>query len=266
MDDTGTWHYGLVARYWEEVNAADPGELAYYRAAIERYGEPALDLGCGAGRLLVPLCAAGLDVDGADVSQDMLDRAMAAAGRAGIDLAGRLVRCSFSGLELARRHRTVICVDSFGIGGSRADDELALRGIHENLEPGGALVFSIDLATPAQIEGLADPARVYPSEWPVAGRRARLADGDELELVTRVAWFDRVTRVETMEIRARLWHGDTLKAEQEGRLLWSHYSLADLLAMLATAGFRDVNVEGCYTGRPATSTDETVVLVARRVS
>ena len=201
-----------------------------------------------------------------DVSQDMLDRAMAAAGRAGVDLAGRLVRCSFSGLDLARRYRTVICVDSFGIGGSRADDERALQGIHEHLEPGGTLVFSIDLATPAQIEPLSDPARAYPSPWPVAGRRDRLADGDELELVTRVASFDPATRVETMEIRARLWRGDALLVEELGRLLWSHYTTGELLAMLKAAGFGEVQVQGGYTGRPATATDDTVVLVARRVS
>ena len=32
----------------------------------------ALDLGCGTGRLLVPLVQTGLDLDGCDVSLDML--------------------------------------------------------------------------------------------------------------------------------------------------------------------------------------------------
>src|SRR5438270_14021486 len=54
-----TWHYGLVAQYWAEFNVAAPEELAYYRAAIERYGQPALDLACGTGRILVPLLKAG---------------------------------------------------------------------------------------------------------------------------------------------------------------------------------------------------------------
>ena len=51
---SGTWHYGLVARWWAEVNRPDEAELAYLRTAIHRFGEPALDLGCGAGRLLLP--------------------------------------------------------------------------------------------------------------------------------------------------------------------------------------------------------------------
>ena len=66
-----TWHYGLVARWWAEFNAPGPDELAFYRGVIERDGQPALDLGCGAGRLLLPLLSAGLDVDGCDISPDM---------------------------------------------------------------------------------------------------------------------------------------------------------------------------------------------------
>ncbi len=58
--ESGTWHYGLIARWWAEFNAAAPEELAYFRAAIRRFGEPALDLGCGRGRILMPLLAQGL--------------------------------------------------------------------------------------------------------------------------------------------------------------------------------------------------------------
>ena len=69
---SGTWHYGLIARWWAEVNRPEVAEIAYLRAAIARFGEPALDLGCGLlctyylpGRLCEMLEGAGLaDVDG----------------------------------------------------------------------------------------------------------------------------------------------------------------------------------------------------------
>ena len=41
-----------MARWWAEFKEPEPAELAFYRDAIERFGEPALDLACGAGRLL----------------------------------------------------------------------------------------------------------------------------------------------------------------------------------------------------------------------
>ncbi len=100
---TGTWHYGLIARWWAEVNQPDEAELACLRAAIARFGEPTLDLGCGTGRLLVPLLAEGLDVDGTDISPDMLGYVRDAAEVAGIDVEGRLAAQPFDGLDRPRR-------------------------------------------------------------------------------------------------------------------------------------------------------------------
>ena len=68
-DSVKTWHYGLMAQHWAERNTTGP-EIAYFQQQIERYGQPALDAGCGTGRLLIPFLHAGLDVDGCDVSAD----------------------------------------------------------------------------------------------------------------------------------------------------------------------------------------------------
>ncbi len=261
-----TWHHGLMARWWSEVNTLLPEELAYYRGAIERYGEPALDLGCGTGRLLVGLLEAGLDVDGVDVSADMLATARAVGEARGLAMDGRLAIGAFHELAPQRRYRTIVCCDSFAIGGSRTADALALRRIHDALEPGGAFVFSIDVLTVAAAAVPPDPSRSYPAPWPESRPRARLADGDELELLSRTAAMDPVERVETMEVRVRLWHADALVAEERGRLLWTMYTVEELRATLTDAGFAEISVEGVYSGRPATADDETVVFVARRVS
>ncbi len=84
MASPETWHYGLVARWWAECNPPEPEELAFYRSWVEGDGQPALDLGCGTGRLLLPLVREGLEVHGCDISADMLAhcREQADAGRA----------------------------------------------------------------------------------------------------------------------------------------------------------------------------------------
>ena len=68
--DAQTWHYGVVARWWAEFNVDGP-EIDYFRVFVEA-GQPALDAACGTGRLLIPYLHAGLDVDGSDISPDML--------------------------------------------------------------------------------------------------------------------------------------------------------------------------------------------------
>lgn len=83
MEQPQIWHYGLIARDWAEFALDGGKEAQYFKSKIETYGQPALDLGCGTGRLLIPLLQAGLDVDGCDYSQDMLDQCAARAKKEG---------------------------------------------------------------------------------------------------------------------------------------------------------------------------------------
>jgi SAM-dependent methyltransferase len=270
-DESGTWHYGLIARWWAEFNEAEPDELAYYRAAIERFGQPALDLACGTGRLLIPLRAAGLEVDGVDISPDMLALAETRAGREGLRL--RLTAQAMHELDLPRTYGTIYICDSFGIGGRRDHDLETLRRIHRHLAPGGALVFSLELPYDGRDETTwarwlagrrTDIPRPWPKEAESAGNRRRTADGDEIELISRLGALDPLGQVERLEMRARLWHDGAVVAEEEHSLLASLYFAQEIVGMLERTGFDDVVIEDPYTGRPASGDDGTVVFVARR--
>ena len=81
-DTPATWHYGLVAKWWAEFTEDGP-EIAYFQKHVER-GQPALDVACGTGRLLIPFLRAGLDVDGCDVSADMIAVCREKAEREGL--------------------------------------------------------------------------------------------------------------------------------------------------------------------------------------
>lgn len=80
-------------------------EIAYCQQKIEQYGQPALDAGCGTGRLLIPFLRAGLDVDGCDVSGDMLVYCQQAADRAGVS--PRLYQQALHQLALPRPYQTI---------------------------------------------------------------------------------------------------------------------------------------------------------------
>ncbi len=265
--DGGTWHHGLIARWWAEFNHGEPDELAYYEAAIRRYGEPALDLGCGTGRILLPLVAAGLDVDGVDVSADMIAHA-----RTGAELAdaspGLFVQAGHE-LDLPRRYRTIYVCGVFGIGGRRDLDLETLHRAYAHLEPGGALVlwheFPYAGVSPDRWSVWLEGRRQgLPRDWHDAADRQRLADGDEIELDTRLFAFDPSTQCQELEIRARLWHEGAMVREETRRLSENLYFNQEILLVLGEAGFGDVSVEAAYEGRPATSDDETVVFIARK--
>jgi SAM-dependent methyltransferase len=264
-EEPRTWHYGLVARWWAEFNEPDPDEFAFFRAFVERDGQPALDLACGTGRLLLPLLKDGFDVDGCDVSNDMLDLCRRQSERVG--LAPRLYTQAMHALDLPRAYRTIFACGGFGLGGTREQDVAALRRCHRQLAPGGTLVFDHELPYAHATEWpywLPEQHERLPQPWPSEGMRRRAADGDEIELRSRVAAFDPLAQTMTRQIRAALWRDGEVVAEEEHSLRENLYFRNEVVLLLAQAGFGEVSVQGAYTDAAATVDDTTVVFVARK--
>jgi SAM-dependent methyltransferase len=259
-----TWHHGLVARWWAEFNVDGP-EIAYFQARIERHGQPALDGGCGTGRLLLPFLRAGLDVDGCDLSPDMLAHCQARAAREG--LTPRLYAQAMHDLDLPRTYRTIVLCGSFGLGGTRADDVEALQRLYRHLEPGGMLALDYHLPygnAATWRYWLKERRRELPTAWPVSGTRRRAADGSELELLVRLVDLDPLEQHWTSQMRARQWRGEHLIAEEEHTLQGNSYFKHELVLLLERAGFGDIHVYGGYTEAAATAADDVLVLLATK--
>ncbi|MFN8590927.1 MAG: class I SAM-dependent methyltransferase [Thermomicrobiales bacterium] len=263
-DQPQSWHYGLVARWWAEFNTADPDELAFYQKIIETNGGPALDLACGAGRLLLPLLRAGLDVDGADISPDMLNQCRRLAEREG--LTPTLLQGAMHDVPLPRTYGTIFICDSFNIGGDRGHDLATLRRCHQHLAPGGVLVFNayVSYNPDEWAFWLPERRQALPEPWPDTDLRKRAADGDEIALSSRVIELDPLTQRHTKQIRIRLWRGDNLIQEEEGILAANLYFPQELLLMLDVAGFAGVEVRGDYSDQPAGPDDMMLVYIARK--
>lgn len=261
-----TWHHGLIARYWAEFNDDfRPHEIPYFQRFIEGDGQPALDVACGTGRLLLPFLRAGLDVDGCDVSADMIALCREKAEREG--LAPNLYVQPMHALDLPRRYRTIFVCGAFGLGSDREQDLEALRRFHHSLEPGGTLLVDIEVPYAD-----AEQWRYWPkggraslpeaAEPPQGRRRAR--DGGEYGLRSRYIAFDPLEQRVSLEMHAQMWRDDTLEAEEVHRLDIGLYFKNELLLTLERAGFEDVVVHGDHVEAPPTADDEFIVFVARK--
>jgi SAM-dependent methyltransferase len=258
-----TWHYGVVARWWAEFNLEGP-EIAYFQRFVEG-GQPALDLACGTGRLLIPYLKAGLDVDGCDISSEMLALCRERAEHEG--LAPNLYVQAMHELDLPRRYATIYICGGFGLGGNRDHDAEALRRIYEHLEPGGQ--FIVDNEVPFND---ADSWRYWSKDVrvqlpepfeEVRGRRTA-SDGTELELRSRTVELDPLSQRVTMEILATAYRDGEVVEQGTHVLKMTVYFTNEVVLLLEAAGFTEIELRGDYADQEPTSDTRFVVFHARK--
>ncbi len=260
-----TWHYGLVATWWAEFNAGGP-EIEYFRPFVER-GQPALDVACGTGRLLIPYLAAGLDVDGCDVSADMIARCREKAEAAG--LSPTLFVQPMHELDPPRTYRTIYVCGGFGLGSTREQDAQALSRFHACLEPGGTLVLDNENpyagGSPWRLWQAEERAGL-PRPWkPLEDvERRRGSDGAEYGLQSRAVDLDPLEQRLALELRASMWRDGELVGQDEHTLHLTLYFKNELLLLLERAGFENVVVHGDHRAEPPTRDSRFVVFVATK--
>ncbi len=258
------WHYGLMAERWGEFLTEAP-EAPFFLREMERHGQPVLDLGCGAGRLLLPMLEAGVDADGCDISPDMLAQCRRAATAKGHNPALRAQ--PMHALQMQRRYRMIYICDSFGLGGGRDNDLETLRRCYDHLEDGGALLVGIDAEyteREAWDQWLPERRRALPEPWPEDGRTSVAADGSEHVARFRNTAVDPLEQTYSREVRLEKWVAGTLVSSEQYQLRGDMYLKNEVELMLRVAGFRDVTVRGDYTDDPATPDHEKLILTAIR--
>jgi SAM-dependent methyltransferase len=261
-----TWHYGLIARYWGEFNDDfRMHEVPYFQKFIEGDGQPALDVACGTGRLLLPYLRAGLDVDGCDVSADMIAVCREKARSEG--LSPNLYVQPMHALDLPHRYRTIFVCGAFGLGSDRERDGAALRGFHDWLEPGGTLLLDMEVPYADAKQWsfwLKDGRASLPEAARPPGRRRAASDGAEYALRSRYLELDPLDQRVSLDMRIELWRDGALEAEEDHRLDIGLYFKNEVLMMLERAGFADVVVHGDHVEAAPTPEDEFIVFVATR--
>jgi ubiquinone/menaquinone biosynthesis C-methylase UbiE len=135
-------YHGLMAEAWDLLRGDTSvwEDRPFYLELIRRFGEPVLDVGCGTGRLLLDYLAEGVEIEGVDVSPDMLALCRAKASTLGLE--PTLYEQAVEDLQLPRRYRTIIVPSSsIQLVIDPATAERAVARLAAHLEPGGALVM-----------------------------------------------------------------------------------------------------------------------------
>ncbi len=260
MDTNAESHqiFDRFARFYDDDYRDYQDDIEAIAMLAAEYGDPLLELGCGTGRVLVPLALAGHTITGIDISRTLMDRAARKLARHKLVDRATLVQGDLRTFDLARKDFAfAFCTSNTLMHFTAPDDQLGvLRNAWRHLRPGGYLfvdLFNPDIPRLLAINGLMEFADQWRDD----------ATGAEVQ-----KWS-----VRTIDLAEQLQ--DTLFIYEETfadgrsqrtncpftlRFLWR--SEAEL--MLRLASFVVEDLWGDFDGSPYSSESEHLILLAQK--
>lgn len=218
-----------------------------------------LELGCGTGRVLIPIARLGKEITGADSSPRTLTQCRARLDKEPSNVRATLVQADMRDLDLNDRFSLImIPFRPFQHLMAVSDQIATLDAIHRHLEPGGRLVFDVFNPNPRYLlEDRTDEREDTPEvdlpdnrSFRRTGRVAAVHIADqysEIELIYYVRGADGVTQ--------RLVHGFLM------RWYWRY----ELEHLLMRCNFRVKAVFGDFNRSPLTDASPEMIVVAERI-
>lgn len=251
--------YDRFAPFYDLEFAEFDDDWPLYRAFADHGGGPILELGCGTGRLVVPLAEAGYDVVGVDRSPAMLARARAAVERAGVRARATLVEDDMRTLDTLgqRRFTLAFCaINSFLHLGSQAEQLASLGAIFARLNPGGVLL--LDLFPPHP-----DILDEYDGRLIHAGTYRDPATGERIDKLSTTVLDSAEQRMDTTFFYDRL-RADGRVERVAAPFTFRYVGRYELQLLLERVGYTDVAFYGSYDLEPFTAASDRMIAVAVR--
>lgn len=250
------WHgWDTYAAFYDWENARTLGrrDVAFWRRIIRGENAPTLELGCGTGRLLIPMARTGVPMVGIDRSPDMLVRAAERVRRLPRAQRPRLIRGDIRTLPFRDRSFGVVMAP-YGLLQSllrEADLAALLADVRRVLRKGGLLGIDLVPDLPAWKE--------YRDRVSLRGRGPR---GGELTLVESVRQDRR--RKLTIFDEEFIEQKGSRKTRHTFSLTFRTLSLPDVVERLAAAGFVVEELLGDYRGGRWADDSEEWLILARK--
>ncbi|HEY0249975.1 MAG TPA: methyltransferase domain-containing protein [Kofleriaceae bacterium] len=252
-------HYADAALYDYEYRRRR-ADVTWYRELAKQRSGPILELGCGSGRVTLPLARDGHEVFGIDQSAAMLKTLHARVAAAPSSVAGRIrsANANLCTFDVPGKYGLVIA--AFNVLEhlyTRGELAACLARVAAHLAPGGAFAFDV------QMQDLAWLIRDPNKRW----AKTRFTDPTTKKQMFYSTNHDYDPVGQIVNIRLFYDPADGSKAGSRiVKLSQRKYFPAELEALVANSGFRVTERYGDFAWRSLDATAESQVLICERFS
>jgi 2-polyprenyl-3-methyl-5-hydroxy-6-metoxy-1,4-benzoquinol methylase len=228
-----------------------PPDLPFYLERVAAAGGPVLELGCGTGRLCIPLASQGHQIWGLDLSAPLLERARRKAAELGA--AVELRHGDLRSFDLARQFRLVLMpynvfnhlTDLPSISG-------CLSSVRRHLGAGSQLI--IDTFNPSLRALSSSPTAVKPViEYVHPKLRVKV-------VLTEQNAYDEASQINTITWSYKVGEQEAARVDVLRMRIFFPQELDGLLSL---NGFEIEQKLGDYDGRPFTSSSPKQLMICR---
>lgn len=240
--------YTVTAQFYDLASAyQDRTDKDFYLARAREAQGPVLEIGCGTGRVLLPIAQAGIDITGLDSSPSMLDICRAQAPGA------PLVVGDMRAFDLGRRFALItIPFRPFQHLYDVSDQIACLAAVRRHLAPGGRFIF--DVFDP-NLKGVMTPDGDDFLDFEFTSR-----EGRPVERWVRRLRHDRPRQV--LEMEMRFVDKDTRELVATALLTMRYYFRWEVEHLLARCGFQVLDVLGDFDGSPIDARPREMIFIS----
>ena len=248
--------YALLPALYDLEHAGFRDDIDLYLQLAEVIGDPVLELGCGTGRILVPLAASGHRVTGVDRSGPMLERARVSLAERDLSNRALLHEGPMDQADQAPGGPfglVIVSLNGLMHLATAAAQRAALRAAHRALDPRGMLV--IDALNPnAELLATFDGRVVHEGRW----------ERNDSAVVDRFA--ARTHSPAEQRIETNLWY-DIVDAAGSLKRVQTHFPMryvvrSELELLLELTGFVEWQIYGSYDLDPYDDQSDRLIVTA----
>jgi SAM-dependent methyltransferase len=251
-------YHDMLANSWDlfRGDTSQWEDRGFYLEIILENGQPVLDVGCGTGRLLLDYLSHGIDIDGVDISPEML--ALCRQKAMALDLRPTLYEADVKTMQLPRLYQVIIVPSSsFQLVLDPDAARKAIQNLINHLLVRGSLVMPF-----MRLWKKGNPLEI---DWHLSGEKIRPTDGATIRRWTK-SRFDPDNQLEHTETRYEVLKDNVVIESEYHRQspATREYTQKQACELFIQTGFINLKVYRGFTRILASEDEEIFTICAQK--